>query len=161
MSRYVRPRVPGATVFFTVDLEERGSDLLLREIGHLRDAVRTTRAERPFHIDAWVVLPDHLHCIWTLPPGDSDFSTRWSVIKARFSRAMPQGARRASHVRRRERGIWQRRFWEHHIRCPDDLHAHVHYCWHDPVKHGLAAYPSAWAHSSWHRDNGVPGRGAQ
>ena len=94
MSRYVRPRVPGAFVFFTVALATRGSDLLTREVDPLRDAVRRTRVERPFGIDAWVVLPDHLHCVWRLPDDDADFSTRWKVIKARFSRAMPAWQRR-------------------------------------------------------------------
>lgn len=86
MSNYLRPHIPGATVFFTVALAARGSTSLTREIETLRDVVKTTRTERPFHIDAWVVLPDHMHCIWTLPEGDSDFSTRMGAIKARFTR---------------------------------------------------------------------------
>lgn len=152
MSNYRRPKLPGATVFFTVTLATRGSDLLTREIETLRQSVRQTRAERPFFIDAWVVLPDHMHCVWTLPDGDSDFSTRWSVIKARFSRAMPHVERRPSHAVRREHGIWQRRFWEHHIRDEDDLRAHVRYCWINPVKHGLVEDPADWPFSSYHRD---------
>ena len=111
MSNYLRPSDPGATIFFTVALADRTSDLLVREIGLLRQAVRITRAERPFSIDAWVVLLDHLHCVWTLPDDDADFSTRWSVIKALFALSVPEGARRPSHVARRERGVWQRRFW--------------------------------------------------
>ncbi|MEJ1992715.1 MAG: transposase, partial [Maritimibacter sp.] len=86
MSSYLRPRIPGATVFFTVTLQQRGSDLLTRKIDALQAAIAMTRAERPFHMDAWVVMPDHLHMVWTLPEGDADYSTRWSVIKARFSR---------------------------------------------------------------------------
>jgi putative transposase len=140
--QYIRPRRPGARVFFTVTLAERGSDLLLREIGRLRHAVRATRAERPFGVDAWVVLPDHLHCVWTLPEGDADFSTRWSVIKARFALSVPAGPRRPSHVARRERAVWQRRFWEHHIRDTEDYALHVRYCWFNPVKHGLVAHPT-------------------
>jgi putative transposase len=100
MSRYLRPRVPGATVFFTVALADRTSDALTRHVDALRTAVRATRTERPFHIDAWVVLPDHLHAVWTLPEGDADYATRWGVIKARFSRAMPHSPRRASHTAR-------------------------------------------------------------
>lgn len=85
MPGYIRPRVPGATIFFTVTAAERQCDLLVREIAVLREAVRATKAEQPFLIDAWVVLPDHLHCVWTLPEGDADYSTRWGAIKARFS----------------------------------------------------------------------------
>ncbi len=152
MPHYRRPRVAGATVFFTVALAERGSDLLVREIGRLREAVGATRAERPFRIDAWVVLPDHLHCVWTLPEGDADYSTRWSVIKARFSRAVREGARRPSHVARRERAVWQRRFWEHHIRDERDYAAHIRYRHANPVKHGFVDRPENWPHSSVHRD---------
>ena len=85
MPDYVRPKVAGARVFFTVALAARGSVVLVEEVDRLRDAVRMTRAERPFGIDAWVVLPDHLHCVWTLPAGDADYSVRWGAIKARFS----------------------------------------------------------------------------
>jgi putative transposase len=93
MSSYRRPRVSGATVFFTVALAERGSDPLVRESGLLRGAVRATQAERPFGIDAWVVLPDHLHCVSTLPEGDRDFSMRWAAIKARFSQSLRESGR--------------------------------------------------------------------
>lgn len=133
MARYIRPVRSGATISFTVALARRGAPLLIRHIDTLRSAVRATRAARPFEIRAWVVLPDHLHAIWTLPKGGRDFSTRWSVIKARFSRAVPMGARRDSHIARRERGVWQRRFWEHHIRDEADLAAHIRYCWINPV----------------------------
>jgi putative transposase len=141
MPNYLRPDVTGATIFFTVALAERGSDLLLHEVSALREAVRITRNERPFDIAAWVVLPDHLHCVWTLPAGDRDYPTRWRLIKSRFSRIMPPGRLRASHEARSERGIWQRRYWEHHIRDAADLAAHVEYCWWNP-----------W--SSFHRDAG-------
>ncbi|MBD9358867.1 transposase [Methylomonas sp. EbA] len=138
MPDYRRYRVPGGTYFFTVNLPERKRDLLVRHIGDLREAVRKTKQERSFHIDAWVVLPDHMHCIWTLPPGDSDFSNRWKVIKIRFVKSIPATERR-SKVRnaRGERGIWQRRFWEHVIRDGRDFAAHVDYCHWNPVKHGL------------------------
>lgn len=151
MSRYIRPKTEDAPVFFTVVLAERGSNLLVREIETLRESVRKTRLERPFGIDAWVVLPDHMHCIWTLPQSDRDYSTRWSVIKARFSRAMPHTRRRQSHEKRREHGIWQRRFWEHHIRDEMDYRAHVEYCWHNPIKHGFVEHPADWPYSSYHR----------
>lgn len=152
MSRYLRPRLPGMPIFFTVALAQRGGTLLVDHVGLLRGAVAQTRAERPFGIAAWVVLPHHLHCIWTLPEGDADYSTRWRLIKARFSRGLPVGALRASHVRRQERGIWQRRFWEHHIRDDADMVAHLRYCWWNPVKHGFVTRPEDWPYSSYHRD---------
>lgn len=148
MSSYLRPRVSGATIFFTVALAQRKSDLLVREVARLRDAVRATRAERPFDIEAWVVLPDHLHCIWRLPAGDCDYATRWRLIKSRFSRAIPKGPTRPSHERRQERGIWQRRFWDHHLRGEEDFTTHLRYCWYNPVKHQLVARPEDWPFSS-------------
>ena len=151
MSSYLRPQVSAASVFCAVALASRGSRLLIDEIPRLRWAVAVTRAERPFAIGAWVVLPDHMHCIWTLPAGDPDFSTRWRLIKARFSRGLPEGQRRRSHVARQERGIWQRRFWEHHIRDQADMDVHLRYCWFNPVKHGLVDRPEAWPYSSVHR----------
>lgn len=152
MSRYIRPKVSGARVYFTVTLASRGGDSLVRNIDLLREAVRRTRAERPFAIEAWVVLPDHLHCIWHMPAGDRDFGTRWRLIKSRFSRDLPKGPTRASHDRRQERGLWQRRFWEHHIRDEADFAAHLRYCWMNPVKHGLVDHPEDWPFSSVHRD---------
>jgi putative transposase len=152
MSSYIRPRVPGASVFFTVALANRGSRLLVDEVDRLRNAVRQTLVERPFRVDAWAVLPDHLHAVWTLPEGDADYSVRWRLIKTRFSRGLPAGPLRRSHEARQERGIWQRRFWEHHIRGDDDLAAHVRYCWFNPVKHGLVELPEDWPYSSVHRD---------
>jgi putative transposase len=152
MPNYIRPRVTGASIFFTVALADRKSDLLVREIDRLRDAVRRTRAERPFGIEAWVVLPDHLHCVWTLPAGDRDFAMRWGAIKARFSAGIAPRSRRASHVLRREKGIWQRRFWERHLRNEQDFATHVRYCWLDPVKHGLVGRATDWPHSSVARD---------
>ena len=153
MPRYVRPKVTGACVFFTVALADRNSDLLVREIGALRDAVARVRAGRPFEIDAWVVLPDHLHAVWTLPAGDADFSTRWKEIKAAFTKSVGlTGRRSASKIRKGEKGIWQRRFWEHHIRDEIDHANHIRYCWFNPVKHGLAARAADWPYSSIHRE---------
>lgn len=154
MSRYIRPRIPGASVFFTVALADRTADTLVAQADRLREAVRITKSERPFRIDAWVVLPDHFHAVWTLPEGDADFSTRMGAIKARFARTLPEGCLRASHVLRREKGIWQRRFWEHHIRDPAEFAACLRYCWMNPVKHGLVDDPAQWPLSSWHRDHG-------
>ena len=152
MPNYRRNRVSGGTYFFPVNLEDRSAGLLTAEIAALRDAVRATRARHPFHIDAWVVLPDHLHCLWTLPPDDHDFPLRWRTIKALFSRAVPHAQpRRASLVRKREAGIWQRRYWEHTIRDERDYAAHMDYIHFNPVKHGLAGHPGEWAFSSFSR----------
>jgi putative transposase len=157
MSDYRRPRVPGASVFFTVCLAETGSWLLVDEIERLRVAVRLTRAERPFGVLAWVVLPDHMHCVWTLPEGDAEYSLRWRLIKSRFSRGLPKGRLRPSHVARQERGIWQRRFWEHHIRGEQDLAAALSFCRNNPVRHGLVERPEDWRWSSFSR---APRQGA-
>jgi putative transposase len=157
MSNYRRPCIPGATIFFTVALERRGADTLVRHAEALRVAVRRTMAERPFCIDAAVILPDHLHMIWTLPEGESDFPNRWRVIKARFTQSVPEiGHPRASHLRRREAGLWQRRYRERYIRSPEELAAHMRYCWVNPVKHGLVTDPFDWPYSSIHR-SGVRG----
>jgi putative transposase len=107
---------------------------------------------RPFGIDAIVILPDHLHCLWTLPPGDADYSVRWARIKQAFSRRIPWGERRrASRIAKRERGLWQRRCWEHSIADSDDLKHHVDYIHYNPVKHGHVDSVVDWPHSSFHR----------
>ena len=148
---YRRHRVPGGCFFFTVNLLERhGNDLLTRHVDLLRSAVRTVRQARPFTIDAWVVLPNHLHCVWTLPPGDDDFSTRWRLIKTIFARSLPANERRSAARRRyRERGIWQRRFWEHGIRDDAGFAAHVDYVHFNPVKHGYVAHIADWPYSTF------------
>jgi putative transposase len=152
MPDYRRNRVQGGSYFFTINLRDRRSDLLITEIDALRGAVRVVRTRHPFHIDAWVVLPDHMHCIWTLPSGDADFPARWQAIKAAFSRSVPPAEdRRVSLIRRREAGIWQRRYWEHTIRHEQDFAVHMDYVHFDPVKHGLAARPADWPFSSFER----------
>jgi REP element-mobilizing transposase RayT len=117
MRHYLRMRAKGGTYFFTVNLaERRGNGLLVDQVGALRNALRVTRSERPFELQAIVVLPDHLHCLWRLPNGDDDFSTRWQLIKSRFSRALPATERRTRSRRNKsERGLWQRRYWEHPV----------------------------------------------
>ena len=153
MPQYIRPRVPQACVFFTVGLARRGGDMLVREVGRLREAVRVTRSERPFAVDAWVVLPDHIHAVWTMPEGDGDYSGRWKDIKTHFTKSLGMvGPRSASKIAKGEAGIWQRRFWEHHIRDQADFDAHVRYCWGNPVKHGLVERAADWPYSSIHRD---------
>ena len=151
MPNFHRCRVPGGCYFFTVSLLERhGNTLLVNRIDLLRDAVRRVRRSRPFAIDAWVVLPDHLHAVWTLPPDDDDFSTRWRLIKTFFARGLPR-TERLSRVRRAdgERGLWQRRFWEHIIRDDEDYAAHMDYVHFNPVKHGLVASPADWPYSTF------------
>ena len=152
MPDYRRNRVSGGIYFFTVNLLERRVRLLVEHVDALRNAVRQVRAQRPFHIDAWVVLPDHTHCVWTLPPGDADYSSRWKAIKIAFAKALPR-TERLSAVRERKggRGIWQRRFWEHTIRDDRDYAAHVDYVHINPVKHGLVELVADWLYSSFHR----------
>ena len=152
MPDYRRLRIPGATYFFTVNLLDRRSDLLVAHIAELREAVRAVRAKWLFHIDAWVVLPEHMHCLWTMPEDDSDFPRRWQEIKMAFTKSLPTiEARSALMVRRRERGIWQRRYWEHAI-CDDrDYASHVDYIHFNPVKHGLTETPGDWPFSTFRR----------
>ncbi len=153
MRRYIRAKNPGGTYFFTVNLADRHGNLLLVEhIASLRAAFVKTRLDHPFRVDAIVVLPDHLHALWTLPADDSDFATRWSLIKARFSRAVrPSEHISSSRKRRRERGLWQRRYYEHLIRDDDDYANHVAYIHWNPIKHGWAERAVDWPHSSIHR----------
>jgi putative transposase len=111
MSNYRRAKIEGGLFFFTVTLADRSSDLLVREIDRLRRAYREVRTKQPFETEAICILPDHLHAIWSLPAGDSDFASRWMRIKASFSRGLPaSAARSASKVARREKGIWQRHY---------------------------------------------------
>jgi putative transposase len=152
MPDYRRNRVPGGTFFFTVNLLDRRSNLLVGHIDTLRDAVRRVRARAPFHIDAWVVLPDHMHCLWTLPQGDADFPGRWRPIKIAFVKSLPIcEPRSAVMTSRGERGIWQRRYWEHTIRDDRDFAVHFDYIHFNPVKHGLVKHPADWPHSSFRR----------
>ena len=152
MTEYRRVHVPGASWFFTVNLEKRhGNNLLVDQIDLLRAAFETVRMSHPFHLDAVVILPDHLHCIMTLPEGDADFSTRWNLIKGNFSRAIGKGEPvSASREKRGERGIWQRRFWEHLIRDQEDFNRHADYIHWNPVKHGWVCRVADWPHSSFH-----------
>jgi putative transposase len=153
MSNYRRAFVPGGTWFFTVNLLQRhGNDLLVREIALLRQVVQRVRQRYPFHIDAWVVLPEHMHCVFTLPEGDSDFSLRWRLIKSGFSRALPK-TESLSVVRLAagERGIWQRHFWEHLIRDELDFQRHIDYVHVNPLKHGLVKRVGDWPFSTFHR----------
>lgn len=150
--RYRRNYVPGGTYFFTVNLLDRDQTLLVDHIDLLREAVRWVKVRRSFDINAWVVLPDHMHAVWTLPEGDADYSSRWREIKKRFSKALPITERRSAVRRRKgDRGIWQRRFWEHTIRDQEDYNWHVDYVHLNPLKHGLVNKVIEWPHSTFHR----------
>ncbi len=150
MTQYRRLRLPGATYFFTVCLDDSASTVLTDHIGALRFAYAKTMAERPVRCHAMVVLPNHLHAVWTLPEGDCDFSERWRLIKARFSRAVGLEADRcASKIAKRERGLWQRRFWEHAVRDEAELATLIGYCHLNPVEHGLVTKPGDWPYSSF------------
>lgn len=170
MSIYKRILLPGRTYFFTVALADRRSDLLVRHIELLRGAFAETRSDRPFVCDAMVVLPDHIHALWTMPESDADYSKRWGAIKARFVMKLRRagfspppdlpvvrsgryaGLKPDLRKDKREVGVWQRRFWEHCIRDEADYALHMRYCWMNPVKHGLVERALDWPYSSIHRD---------
>jgi putative transposase len=149
---YRRTDVAGATYFFTLNLAERYRTLLTDHITTLRTVIRGVKQRHPFHIDALVILPDHLHCVLTLPEGDADYPLRWTLIKAGFSRHIPRTERRnSSRVDKGERGVWQRRYWEHMIRDEHDYARHVDYIHFNPVRHGYSSRAADWPYSSIHR----------
>ncbi len=153
--RYRRAFVPGAVYFFTLVTDKRRPILASEAaVETLRAAFRVVKAKRPFEINAMVVLPDHLHCIWTLPPNDADFATRWRLIKTWFSKHCDpalRGINNASQQKRHEQAIWQHRFWEHLIRDENDFARHVDYIHYNPVKHGYATRAADWVYSSFAR----------
>jgi putative transposase len=157
MSNYRRSYIPGGTFFFTVVTEGRAP--LFKHEGaraSLRGALQACRQRWPFRIDAIVLLPEHLHALWTLPEKDTNYSTRWAWIKKEFTKAWlaaggAEQHRSWSRRRERRRGVWQRRFWEHTIWDADDFERHFDYIHYNPVKHGLAECPSDWPFSSFHR----------
>ncbi|MEN6440854.1 MAG: transposase [Syntrophobacter sp.] len=150
--QYRRANIPGATYFFTVNLAERDRTVLVDHVDSLRLVMREVAARHPFHIYAIVIRPDHLHALWTLPVGDRGYPMRWALIKAGFSRQVPRGERcNPSRISKGERGIWQRRYWEHLIRDEQDYGRHVDYIHFNPVRHGYAGRASDWPYSSIHR----------
>jgi putative transposase len=152
MANYRRNFIPGGSFFFTVNLADRSSTLLIDRIAYLRKAFHYTRTRHAFAVDAIVVLPEHLHTIWTLRPGDSDFALRWRLIKTMFSRSIELCERRsASRSAKGERGIWQRRYWEHTLRDEKDFERHCHYIHFNPVKHGHVSTVNGWPYSSFQR----------
>jgi len=151
MPNYRRLRIDGGIFFFTVVLADRSSCLLIEEIERLRRAYRTARERRPFETVAICTLPDHIHAVWALPELDKDFASRWSLIKSGFSRGFEARPRSRSKVSKREKGIWQRRYWEHAIRDDADLERHINYVHFNPVKHGYVTRVADWPHNSFHR----------
>ncbi|GAB3478994.1 REP-associated tyrosine transposase [Marinomonas epiphytica] len=145
MPNYIRSYKNGGVYFFTVALTDRKSNLLTAQIDLLRDSVKKVKQKHPFHIIAWVVLPDHIHAIWQLPESDWNFSIRWQLIKTHFTKRV--------HSKHKLRGkIWQNRFWEHEIKTDLDLINHIHYVYYNPVKHGHVQQVKEWPYSSFHRD---------
>jgi putative transposase len=157
LPNYRRIFRPGGTYFFTLVTAARAplfADERARSLLH--DAFAGVRRDRPFELDAIVLLPDHLHAIWTLADGDADFSRRWASVKARFTHAwLSEGGAEQSVAPGRAgkagRGVWQERFWEHTVRDQEDLNRHLDYIHYNPVKHGLAACPHQWEWSSFSR----------
>ena len=153
---YRRANVLGGTYFFTVVTYRRQRFLCDEDVRvALRHGIEKTRQRLPFDIDAWVLLPDHLHCIWTLPPGDADFGKRWGMIKRQVSKRCGHLKRcnwiNASKQKRNESTSWQRRFWEHQIRDERDYQHHVDYIHYNPVKHGHVTRAADWRYSTFHR----------
>jgi len=155
MATFRRAVVPGATYFFTVTTFQRMKVLTNAPFySALKSALTQVNAEHPFTLDAFVLLPDHLHCIWTLPLGDASYALRWNLIKRFVSQAtrhLVESPISRSRQQRRELGLWQRRFWEHQIRDEQDLIKHVEYIHWNPVKHGYVARVRDWPYSSFHR----------
>lgn len=157
MSEYRRANIKGGTYFFTVNTHRRQKILLDDQVRKaLREGIEKTRITFPFQILAWVLLPDHLHCIWTLPKGDADFAKRWGTIKRHVSQRCShrfKGSEQLSESRlkRNESSFWQRRYWEHQIRDETDLARHVDYIHWNPLKHGLVDQVSDWPYSTFHR----------
>jgi len=144
---YCNNRVPGGTFFFTVRLLDRGSHLLTEHISAFGEAMRLARARRPFHVDAWTVLPDHAHAIWTLPPGDHDCSSRWRTVKIAFSKAL----RKTGQSGVDDGAVWERHYRHYRVGLDDDYAALVDYVHTDAVRHGHCREPRDWPWSSLHR----------
>ncbi len=151
--QYRRSKSKGATYFFTVNLADRNQSLLVDHIGNSRISFKNVKSKLDFKTDAIVILPDHLHSIWTLPIDDADYPTRWRLIKSSFSKSLPKTeVINDSRKNKSERGIWQRRYWEHQIKNDEDYRKHMDYIYYNPVKHKHVDKVIDWPHSSFHRD---------
>ena len=154
MTAYRRDRMLGGSYFFTVNILDRQSNLLTHHIDELRNAHRQMIAKYPVQVDAMVVLPDHIHAIWTLADDDADYSSRWKFFKSSFSRSIPtehSSVRSESRIKKAERAVWQRRFWEHRIRDDEDFQRHMDYIHYNPVKHGHVSSVQDWEYSTFKR----------
>ena len=155
MTNYRRSKIAGGIYFFTVVTEERRPVLTTEAVRMaLHEAIQQARTTMPFQIEAWVLLPDHLHCIWTLPEGDANYSARWAIIKRRVSGRCAEivnASQSDSGRKRNERSFWQRRFWEHQIQDDADMARHQDYIHWNPVKHGLVKAVRDWPYSSFHK----------
>ncbi|MFA5960273.1 MAG: transposase [Tatlockia sp.] len=150
MVHYRRSVVEGGVFFFTLTLQNRNASLLVDYIHLLTEAVQTVKKEHPFHIKAYVILPEHLHMVWALPQNDSHYSLRWKKIKTLFSKSLARSGVPLSKTRHNEYTLWQRRFWEHTIKDEQDFENHVHYIHYNPIKHGLVKDLNDWPYSSFH-----------
>jgi putative transposase len=153
--QYRRAYTKGGCYFFTVVTEKR-QPLFLDDtnVNLLRDAFRAVMKKYPFVMDAVVILPDHLHCIWTLPANDADFSTRWRLIKTRFTKQCAYQYKQtpnANRIKKKQQAIWQHRYWEHQLRDERDVEQHIDYIHYNPVKHHYVNKASDWQYSSIHR----------
>ena len=152
MSNYIRDKTQGGCYFLTFNLLDRKSSLLLTHIDKFRDAYAKTIQHHQFKLDAMVVLPDHVHIMITLPPNSDNYAVIVASIKSQFSRQINKTeAITLSRQAKRERGIWQRRFWEHRIRDDADYRQHMDYIHHNPVKHGYVTNPQNWQYSTLHK----------
>ncbi len=157
MPNFRRALVPSGTFFFTVVTYKRRQILTKPEsLKILRNVIHEVKQLLPFSIDGWVLLPNHIHCIWSLPEGDFNFSKRWGMIKAIFSKRAKGFLHKEELMtdtkrKYREATIWQRRFWEHMIRDEDDFNKHMNYIHYNPVKHGLVTSVKDWPYSTFHR----------
>jgi putative transposase len=154
MSNYRRIKIAGGCFFFTVCLADRRATTLVDHVTKLQDAWRWTQARLPFSSPAWVVLPDHIHCIWKLPAEDDNYALRWSLLKRHFTKSLGKEMALLSGNRKGERRVWQRRFWEHAIRDERDLENHFVSIRGNPVRQGYAKTLEEWPHSSFHERGG-------
>ena len=152
MPNYIRSQVAGATYFFTLTLAQRNTRLLTDNIDLLRSSYQRANSLHPFTTIAICIMPDHIHAIWQMPIDDGNYALRWRMIKSQFSRNFGVNEQRScSKIKHREKGIWQRRYWEHQIRDEVDLKRHVDYIHYNPVKHGLVDSVKDWPYSTFHR----------
>lgn len=157
MSQYIRSTTQGGIYFFTLVTYKRRKIFCNADFLHVfKQSIKYIQHRYPFEILAWVQMPDHLHCIWQMPIDDANYSMRWSQIKRLTTQSCPQyhlshDKLNASKIKRNEKGVWQRRFYEHEIRNEQDLKNHLDYLHYNPVKHGLVDNVGDWQYSSFHR----------